>query len=108
MFCFEIGHGKWPVHFRIDSRYRESNTGQHVVCSNPVHMVLVHLCPYDDVLIIIIIAATLPGRSPLLDSFCVTGSFFVGVSFVREGVRVVGPRRSTGETQGSPADAPRG
>ena len=101
---FKVSRCQLSLHFGVDSRDGEANSGQHVVCSHPVHMVLVDLRSYDDPVVIVVIASPSLGSSPLLDGFRVTGGIFIGVGLVNDRIRVVGSRRPAGQTHRRPTD----
>ena len=107
MLCFKICRGEFTFQFGIDSRYRESDTSQHVIRCDPIDMILVHLGSYDDPVIFVVIATPAPGRSALLDSFCVTGSIFIRDGLICDRVRVVRSGGSTGKAHRSPTDTSR-
>lgn len=104
MLGFKIGRRKLPLHFGVDSRNGEANAGQHVVCSNPVHVVLVHLGSYDDPFVVIVIASPSLGSSPLLDDFRITRGIFIGIEIVDDRIRVVGSRSPAGQAHRRPTD----
>ena len=62
MFRCEVGVGERSVHFGIRSRDGKSDTSQHVICGNPVDMVLIDLgSDNHSVLVLIVLPFPLTG-----------------------------------------------
>lgn len=58
----KVSIGKISVHLGVGSRDGEANTRQHVVGSDPVDVILVHLgAYYDAVLVLVLLALPLAG-----------------------------------------------
>lgn len=58
MFGIEVRRGEFPVHFGVDSRDREADTSQHVVCCHIVDVILVHFGADNHPIIVLLFATS--------------------------------------------------
>lgn len=65
MLRLEVSVGELAIHLRVGPRHGEADAGKHVVCCNPVDVVLIHLGTNDDAVVVFILFP-LPLAGPFL------------------------------------------